>query len=292
MRVGDDRVKKSAAVQLRWKFDLASFNDGETVEDYALRLQGMVATLATLGEVVDESKIMEKIIRSVPARFKQIVLAITTLLDVSTMSLTDLVGRLKAAEDSFEEAPTSLQHDGRLYLTKEEWDARRKKREAENRFSAGSSVGSGSGSTRRGHGRGRGRGRGGPPAPNGKPTGDECRKCGKMGHWARECHSKPKKEQAHVAREEEEASLLLMRASSSFSPAPTETQPPPPSPSAGVAGASASAAGARIKPQPLPSSPSSAAGAGVTSSGAVGVRIQPPPSSMVSASASVASTWI
>jgi hypothetical protein len=70
MRVGDDRVKKSIAVQLRRKFDLASFNDGETVEDYALCLQGMVATLATLGEVVDESKIVEKIIRSVLVRFK------------------------------------------------------------------------------------------------------------------------------------------------------------------------------------------------------------------------------
>jgi hypothetical protein len=33
-----------------------------------------------------------------------------------------------------------------------------------------------------------------------------------MGHWARECRSKPKKEQANVAHEEEEASLLLVKA--------------------------------------------------------------------------------
>jgi hypothetical protein len=30
-----------------------------------------------------------------------------------------------------------------------------------------------------------------------------------MGHWARECHSKPKKEQVHVAQDEEEASHML-----------------------------------------------------------------------------------
>jgi hypothetical protein len=33
-----------------------------------------------------------------------------------------------------------------------------------------------------------------------------------MGHWAHECHSKPKKEQAHVAQDEEEASLMLASA--------------------------------------------------------------------------------
>jgi hypothetical protein len=30
-----------------------------------------------------------------------------------------------------------------------------------------------------------------------------------MGHWARECCSKPKKEQAHIAQDKEEASLML-----------------------------------------------------------------------------------
>jgi hypothetical protein len=98
------------------------FNGDETVEDYALRLQGMVATLATRGEVVGKFKIVEKIIRSVLAWFKQIILAIMTLLNVSTMSLADLTAQLKAAEDLLEELPLSLQHDGRLYLIEEEWD--------------------------------------------------------------------------------------------------------------------------------------------------------------------------
>jgi hypothetical protein len=42
------------------------------------------------------------------------------------MSVADLIGRLKETEEVFEEAPTSLQQDGKLYLTEEEWDARRK----------------------------------------------------------------------------------------------------------------------------------------------------------------------
>lgn len=124
MRVGDDRVWKSTAQQLRQKFDLATFTDGETVEDYALRLTGMAAHLGTLGEEVKDAEIVAKILRSLPHQFKQIAIAIKTLLDVSTMSVADLTGRLKEAEESFEEPSASVQHDGNLYPTEQEWEAR------------------------------------------------------------------------------------------------------------------------------------------------------------------------
>jgi hypothetical protein len=210
MRVGDDRVKKATMQQLRWKFDLATFDDGETVEDYALHLSGMAAHLATLGEEVKDGEIVAKMLRSLSPRFKQITIAIKTLLDVSTMSVADLTRRLKEADEAFEEAPTSLQHDGKLYLTEEQWDAQRKKREVENHSSSGTRGGG----TGKGRGRCRGCGRGGSSSSgsSSKPTGDECRRCGKIGHWARECRSKPKKEQAHVVQDEEEASLMLASA--------------------------------------------------------------------------------
>jgi hypothetical protein len=70
-------------------------------------------------------------LRSLLPRFKQIVIVIKTLLDISTMSVADLAGRLNEVEEAFEEVPTSLQQGGKLYLT-EEWNARRKKREVEN----------------------------------------------------------------------------------------------------------------------------------------------------------------
>jgi hypothetical protein len=40
MRVSDGRVKKAMTQQLRQKFNLATFNDGETIEDYILHLSG------------------------------------------------------------------------------------------------------------------------------------------------------------------------------------------------------------------------------------------------------------
>jgi hypothetical protein len=109
MRVSDDRVKKVTTQQLHRRFDLTTFDDGETVEDYMLRLSGMVAHLTTLSEEVKDSEIIMKMLRSLPPRFKQITIAIKTLLDVSTMSIADLTMWLKEAEEAFEEASTLLQ---------------------------------------------------------------------------------------------------------------------------------------------------------------------------------------
>lgn len=205
------------------------FKEGETVDDYSvddysMRLNGMVATLARLGEVV------EKILHNVPSWFKQIVLVIQTLLNVSTLTVAKVTGSLTVAEEAFEAPPLVVNHDDKLYLTQEKWDVRRKQRKAENQ---NSSSASGS-STRRGNRRGRGRvgdlgsssssGSGGAPS---MPSKDQYRCCDKYGHWARECKSKPKKEEVHVAQEEE-ASMLLLRAHVTMgtrSPSPT---PPPP----------------------------------------------------------------
>jgi hypothetical protein len=191
MRVGDDCVKKVTAQQLRRKFDLVTFDDRETVEDYVMRLSTMAAHLATLDEEVKDGGIIMKMLRSLPPCFKKIMIAIKTLLDVSTMSVTEL-GWLK--EEAFEEASTSLQQDKKLYLTEEEWDTWRKKHEAENNSDSGA-RGGGSSSSR----------------SSSKPTGDECWCCGKMGHWARKRRWKPK-EQSQVVQDEEEASLMLTSA--------------------------------------------------------------------------------
>jgi hypothetical protein len=210
MRVGDDRMKKATTQQLYRKFDLATFDDGETVEDYALYLSSMVAHLTTLGEEVKDGEIIVKMLRFLPPRFKQITIVIKTLLDVTAMSVADLTGRLKEVEEAFEEAPTSLQQDRKLYLTEEEWDARRKKREAENHSGSGA-RGGGAGKDR-GCSRCRGHGGSSSSGSSSKPTSDECRHYDKMGHWTRECRSKPKKEQAHIAQDEEEDSLMLASA--------------------------------------------------------------------------------
>jgi hypothetical protein len=69
-RVSDDSVKKAVTQQLCQKFDLATFDDAETIEDYALCLSIMAAHLTTLGEEVKDGEIVTKMIQFLPPRFK------------------------------------------------------------------------------------------------------------------------------------------------------------------------------------------------------------------------------
>jgi uncharacterized membrane protein YgcG len=177
----------------------------------------MVQHLATLGETLDEAKVVGKFLRSMPAKYMQIVLAIHTLLPVDTLTLADVTGRLKAAEEEFEAPPPTVNHAGKLYLSEEAWEEKWKLRAS---ATGGGSGGRGGGSDRgRGGRRGRGHGNGGSRSglggPNSSAPGpgklhpDQCRKCGKMGYWGNECRSKPKKDAAYTAQVEEETLVYL-----------------------------------------------------------------------------------
>ena len=72
MRVGSDRVRKGKVQQLKKEFEMISFRDGESVDDFALRLTNLVTNLATLGAPIDETQVVEKFLRVVPPRLSQI----------------------------------------------------------------------------------------------------------------------------------------------------------------------------------------------------------------------------
>ena len=130
MRVGDERVRKSTAQNLRTEYEQIAFRDGESVEDFALRLSNIVQRLAILGDPEPEAKVVAKYLRVVRPRYRQLVVSIETLLDIDTLSVEEVTGRLKAATDD-EPAPAQT-IGGKLYLTEEEWEKRRRRREAEN----------------------------------------------------------------------------------------------------------------------------------------------------------------
>jgi hypothetical protein len=73
--------------------------DGEPIEDFALRLTGIVQRPATLGDPEPNEKVVAKYLRVVRPRYKQLVISIETLLDISQLSIEEVTGRLKAADD-------------------------------------------------------------------------------------------------------------------------------------------------------------------------------------------------
>jgi hypothetical protein len=186
-----------------WReYEVLEFCGGEGIEDFAMRLTGMVNQLVMLGDLEPDDTVILKFLCITRPRFKQLVISIETLLDVSTLSLEEVTDRLRSAE---EDGVAPLVAEGKIYLTEQEWVERSKKKDVD----GGSSSGGGHG--RGGSGRGRGRGRGGRDDGAGS-SGEKgsYHRCGKPGHWAQDCRSKqPKKEKEKQAFTTQEESTLL-----------------------------------------------------------------------------------
>ena len=69
MRVGNERVRKSSAQRLRKEYESLAFRDGEAVEDFALRLTGMVNQLEILGDPEPATKVVARYLRAAPSRY-------------------------------------------------------------------------------------------------------------------------------------------------------------------------------------------------------------------------------
>ena len=195
MRVAVDRVREARRQKLRRDFKNLAFKDNEAIEDFSLRLAGIITELQSLADTVTELAAVKKFLRTVPPRYVQMACSIETLLDLSELSIEELSGRLTASEGRGGEA--AVETGGKLLLTEEEWTARQRQRPQ----GPSSSGGGGDKGSK-------------PKTPSGDkpahPKGDRkpgnCRYSGKAGHWAKECRKaqrdpEKKGEAANLAEE-------------------------------------------------------------------------------------------
>jgi hypothetical protein len=66
---GDDKVKKAKLQTHRRQFESLKMKDEENVAAYLLHVDEIVNTIRGLGEMVEESMIVQKVLRSLPLRF-------------------------------------------------------------------------------------------------------------------------------------------------------------------------------------------------------------------------------
>ncbi|XP_076889135.1 uncharacterized protein LOC143539816 [Bidens hawaiensis] len=97
--MGVDRVREARLQTLTQELDNMRMKETETIDEYSNRLSGVASRSASLGEVVDETKLVKKFLTSLPRRYIHIVASIEQTVNLKDVGYEDVVGRLKAYEE-------------------------------------------------------------------------------------------------------------------------------------------------------------------------------------------------
>jgi hypothetical protein len=121
-RIGSDRARKTTLHALHKEWENLAFKPGGDVDDFPLRLNTLQQKMVQFGdETYSEERVVEKLFRCILKKYKQIARSIESLLDLSTMSIKEAIGRLKVI-DGNEPQPLSgsITIGGKLHLTREQ----------------------------------------------------------------------------------------------------------------------------------------------------------------------------
>jgi hypothetical protein len=123
--IGSVRARKTTLQALQKEWKNLTFKSGEDVDDFALRFNTLLQIMVQFGDdTYDEERAVEKPFRYIPEKYKQIARSIESLLDLSTMSIEEVICRLKVV-DSDEQQPLlgPITVGWKLHLTREQWEA-------------------------------------------------------------------------------------------------------------------------------------------------------------------------
>ncbi|KAL0393227.1 UNVERIFIED_CONTAM: putative mitochondrial protein [Sesamum radiatum] len=95
---GSAKVRIIKLQTLRRDFENMKMKDSETIDEYYTKVRELVNQLKAYGEDIPEKRIVEKLLISVTEKYDPIVTTIEETKDITTLTVTELVGSLEAYE--------------------------------------------------------------------------------------------------------------------------------------------------------------------------------------------------
>ncbi|XP_042006030.1 uncharacterized protein LOC121754790 [Salvia splendens] len=95
---GSEKVRHLKLQTLRRDLENMTMKESETLKDYYTRLREIVNQLKAYGEPITDTRVVEKILITLPGKFDPIVTTTEETKDLSKLSVTELIGSLEAYE--------------------------------------------------------------------------------------------------------------------------------------------------------------------------------------------------
>jgi hypothetical protein len=95
---GDTKVKEAKLQTYRGQFEQLKMKEDENIAAYFLRVDETMNTIIGLGEEIEESVIVQKVLRSLPMRFNPKISTLEERLDLNSISMDELYGIFIAYE--------------------------------------------------------------------------------------------------------------------------------------------------------------------------------------------------
>ncbi|KAF7814435.1 putative RNA-directed DNA polymerase [Senna tora] len=106
---GSDKVI-TIKLQSLWKdFETLLMKEGESIRAFFSRVSNIVNQIRSNGDTIEDKKIVQKILRSLPAKFDHVVAAIEEAKDLTKLTLVELEGSLRAHEERMQKCEKPLE---------------------------------------------------------------------------------------------------------------------------------------------------------------------------------------
>ncbi|XP_019057301.1 PREDICTED: uncharacterized protein LOC109116397 [Tarenaya hassleriana] len=95
---GDEKIRSMKVLNLLREFEKQQMKNDETVKVYVDRLVNIINNIRILGTKVDDNKIVQKILVSVPEKFEATIASLENTKELSAIKLPEILSALQAQE--------------------------------------------------------------------------------------------------------------------------------------------------------------------------------------------------